>query len=62
MTQTDIYIRNHLLNAIHEQIEMAATLVLGVNQYPGYSDKRKKYIAGLENYIGGKLIWKREDD
>ena len=56
--QTDIYIRNHLLELVHEQIEMSATLALGVTQYKGYAERRRKYIAYLENYIGGKLVWK----
>lgn len=58
INQTDIYIRTHLLNVIHEQIEMSATLALGVVQTKGYAEKRRKYIAGLENFIGTKLIWK----
>lgn len=61
VNQTDIYIRNHLLNVIHEQIEMSATLAPGVVQTKGYAERRRKYIAGLENYIGTKLIWKEEE-
>lgn len=62
VNQTDIYIRNHLLNVIHEQIEMSATLALGVVQTKGYAEKRRKYIANLENYIGSKLVWKKGDE
>lgn len=58
LNQTDIYIRNRLLSVIREEIEMSATLALGVVQTKGYAEKKKKYIAGLENYIGSALVWK----
>lgn len=58
LNQTDIYIRNRLLSVIREEIEMSATLALGVVQTKGYAEKKRKYIAGLENYIGSALVWK----
>ena len=62
LNQTDIYIRNHLLAMVQEQIEMSATLALGVVQTKGYNEQRKKYIAGLSNFIGSNLIWKKEGE
>lgn len=58
LNQTDIYIRNRLLSVIREEIEMSATLALGVVQTKGYAEKKKKYIDGLENFIGSALVWK----
>jgi len=59
INQTNIYIRSHLLNIIREQIDAAAVLALGVMQYPGYAEKKRKYISNLENYIGSQFAWKK---